>query len=391
MNAPLYVSMILLLGLLGGKICTKAKLPSVTGFIIAGMILGPSFINILTEETIKSMSFVNEFALGILAISLGAELHWKTLKKYGNDLIALATGDILLTIVLVSGLSYILGLSIEISLILGVLAITVSPSGIVPVIKEYGGKGEVTQNILAMVAIDNLLGILLFGIMAAIFETFAGTVGTSIVNIFAMVFMELGGAVLLGAFSGYVIVYFIKKKTNNSQFLVILIAIILLNTGLATVFHFSALLVNIVSGIVVTNLRNRSMTLPATIDRIQLPITVMYLTLAGARIDLSVVASLAAFGGVYILGRFSGKVLGCYLFSRITKMSEKISKNVGMGLTPQAGITVGLSIIAEQKIPESKGIITGVVLTGVVFFQIIGPLLVAKALKNAGEATNHSK
>jgi Kef-type K+ transport system membrane component KefB len=391
MNAPLYVSMILLLGLLGGKICTEARLPSVTGFIIAGMILGPSFINILTEETIKSMSFVNEFALGILAISLGAELHWKTLKKYGNALIALATGDILLTIVLVSGLSYILGLGIEISLILGVLAITVSPSGIVPVIKEYGGKGEVTQNILAMVAIDNLLGILLFGIMAAIFETFAGAAGTSIVNIFAMVFIELGGAVLLGAFSGYAIVYFIKKKTNNSQFLVILIAIILLNTGLATMFHFSALLVNIVSGIVVTNLRNRSMTLPATIDRIQLPITVMYLTLAGARIDLSVVSSLAAFGGVYIVGRFLGKVLGCYLFSRITKMSEKISKNVGMGLTPQAGITVGLSIIAEQKIPESKGIITGVVLTGVVFFQIIGPLLVAKALKNAGEVTNHSK
>jgi Kef-type K+ transport system membrane component KefB len=117
----------------------------------------------------------------------------------------------------------------------------------------------------------------------------------------------------------------------------------------------------------------------------------MYLTLAGARIDLSVVSSLAAFGGVYIVGRFLGKVLGCYLFSRITKMSEKISKNVGMGLTPQAGITVGLSIIAEQKIPESKGIITGVVLTGVVFFQIIGPLLVAKALKNAGEVTNHSK
>ena len=198
---------------------------------------------------------------------------------------------------------------------------------------------------------------------------------------------ELFRALAVRVASGYVIVHFLKKKVGNNQFLVILLGMILLNVGIANQFRLSAMLVNIVSGIVITNLRNRSMTLSATIDRVQLPIIVVYMTLAGARIDLSVALALAVSGGVYIIGRFAGKVIGSYLLSRTSDLTKIVRRNIGLGLTPQAGITVGLSILAEQKIPEAQGIITGIVLTGVVFFQVIGPILVAKALNNAGEVT----
>jgi uncharacterized membrane protein YadS len=194
---------------------------------------------------------------------------------------------------------------------------------------------------------------------------------------------------LIGVAAGYVIVHFLKKKIGNSQFLVILLGMILLNVGIAAQFHLSAMLVNIVTGIVITNLRNRSMTLSATIERVQLPIIIVYMTLAGARINLAIAAALALSGGAYIFGRFTGKVLGSYLLSGLTDLTRNVRRNIGLGLTPQAGITVGLSILAEQKIPEAQGIITGIVLTGVVFFQVIGPILVAKALKNTGEASNN--
>jgi Kef-type K+ transport system membrane component KefB len=367
----------------------KARLPSVTGFIVVGLLLGPSFTNIISNEIVTSMSFVNDLAMGILAISLGAELHWATLKRYSKDLPPLVVGEIFLTVLMVSGLSYLFGLSIQISVILGVLAITVSPSGIVPVIQEYGGRGPLTQNLLAMVAIDNLIGIMLFGIALALFEGFAqGAANGS--GLILIVLTELIAAILIGVAAGYVIVHFLKKKIGNSQFLVILLGMILLNVGIAIQFHLSAMLINIVTGIVITNLRNRSMTLSATIERVQLPIIIIYMTLAGARINLAVAAALALSGGAYIFGRFTGKVLGSYLLSGLTDLTKNVRRNIGLGLTPQAGITVGLSILAEQKIPEAQGIITGIVLTGVVFFQVIGPILVAKALINTGEATNNN-
>lgn len=364
----------------------KARLPSVTGFVVVGLILGPSFTNFINSEIVDSLSFVNDLAMGILAISLGAELHWPTLKRYSKDLPPLVMGEIVLTVLMVASLSHLFGLSLPISIVLGVLAITVSPSGIVPVIQEYGGKGPLTQNLLAMVAIDNLIGIMLFGIVLALLEGFAqgATNGSGLVLI---VLTELLAATALGVLSGYAIVHYIKKKVGNSQFLVILLGIILLNVGIANQFHLSAMLVNIITGIVVTNLRNRSMTLSATIERVQLPIIVVYMTLAGARINLALAATLALSGGAYIFGRLTGKVLGSYLLSGCSDLSKAVRRNIGLGLTPQAGITVGLSILADQKIPEAKGIITGIVLTGVVFFQVLGPIMVAKALKNTGEVT----
>ena len=335
MNYPLYIAIIMLFALIGGNICMKARLPSVTGFIVVGLILGPSFTNMINSEIVESMSFVNELAMGILAISLGAELHWATLKRYSKDLPPLVTGEIVLTVFMVSILSYLFGLSVQISIILGVLAITVSPSGIVPVIQEYGGKGPLTQNLLAMVAIDNLIGIMLFGIILALFEGFAlgATNGSGLV---LTVVAELFGALAVGVASGYVIVHFLKKKVGNNQFLVILLGMILLNVGIANQFRLSAMLVNIVSGIVITNLRNRSMTLSATIDRVQLPIIVVYMTLAGARIDLSVALALAVSGGVYIIGRFAGKVIGSYLLSRTSNLTKIRSEEHTSELQSQA-------------------------------------------------------
>lgn len=386
MNYPLYVSIIMLLALAGGNICMKARLPSVTGFIVVGLVLGPSFTNIINSEIVESMTFVNDLAMGILAISLGAELHWPTLKRYSKDLPPLVIGEIVLTILMVSFLSYLFGLSFQVSIILGVLAITVSPSGIVPVIQEYGGKGPLTQNLLAMVAIDNLIGIVLFGTVLALFEGFAQEAASGF-GLILLVLLELMAAILIGIVVGYTLVHFIKKNVGNTQFLVILIGLILLNIGIANQFHLSAMLINMITGLVITNLRNRSMTLSATIERVQLPIIIVYMTLAGARINLGVAAALAVSGGVYIIGRFTGKVLGSYLLSGLTDLSRKVRKNIGLGLIPQAGITVGLSILAEQKIPEAQGVITGIVLTGVVFFQVLGPIMVAKALNNANEVT----
>ncbi|KAB3534786.1 hypothetical protein F8154_07955 [Alkaliphilus pronyensis] len=384
MNYPFYVGILLILGLLGGKIASKFKLPSVTGYIILGLFIGPSFLNVISKEMIKSLQFVNHLALGILAFSIGSELHRYVFFKFGGDLFLLALGDGLITFGLVAASTYFLGVPIEFAIILGVLAQTVSPSGVLSIIKEYRAKGSFAKNVMALVAIENLNCILLFGIVSAVLQGLQNA-NLSGVNLALSLTREMGLAILFGSIAGIVNAYIIKKKPNNSNYLVLLIGVILLNTGIAIALNLSAILLNMTTGAVITNLINRKHILVTTLERVELPIFVVFLTLAGAKLDISIMGTVGLVGIAYIMGRLIGKIGGSMLVANITSLKPLSRKNIGMALTPQAGVAIGLSTIAEQKLPHSNGLITGIVLSGVIFFEIVGPLLVKRALKNTGE------
>lgn len=384
MNYSLYIAIIMLVGLLGGKLASKIKLPSVTGYIIFGMLLGPSFANIITKDMIKSFQFVNQIALGILAISIGAELHRAVFKRFGRTLFLLAFGDGVITAGSVALLTYFFGVPIEFAIILGILAMTVSPSGVLSIIKEYQAKGSLTRTLLALVAIENLNCILLFGVASAVLVGLNNTEMQGLQLVLILI-KEIGFAIIVGGIIGAIVAYVFRKKPNNSKFLVFLLGVILLNTGIANEFNLSALLINMTTGAVLTNLINRKMVLASTLERIELPIFVVFLTLAGAKLDISILSTVGFVGVGYIAGRLLGKVGGSYISSSFTNLEIKVRRNIGMALTPQAGVAIGLSIIAEQKLPHSNGLITGIVLSGVIFFEVVGPLLLKKALKNAGD------
>lgn len=385
-NYPLLVGLLLLLGLLGGKMASKVKLPSVTGYILLGLLIGPSFLNIVTKDMIKSMTFINHLALGILALSIGSQLHRYVFFKFGRDLFLLALGDGVVTFTLVALLTYLVGVPIEFAVVLGVMALTVSPSGVISIIKEYGAKGSFSKNVMALVAIENLNCIILFGIATAILQGLQGS-DSSGISLFIILLKELSLALLIGTIAGFANSYIIKKKPNNSKYLVFLLGVILLNTGIAVKFGLSAILINMTTGAVIANLINRKFVLATTLERIELPVFVIFLTLAGAKLDISLFSSVGVVGIAYIAGRLFGKIGGSMIAGKATSLNNIYRKNIGLALTPQAGVAIGLSIIAEEKMPHSKGLITGIVLSGVIFFEVVGPLLLKKALKNTGEIT----
>lgn len=179
--------------------------------------------------------------------------------------------------------------------------------------------------------------------------------------------------------------FFIRQMLPNDRLLVIIGAAILFNSGIATVLTLSPILINIVAGATITNLTNRRGLVSEVISRMELPIFVVFLTLAGAHLDIAIFARVGLIGMAYIGGRLIGKVLGAFAASHVTSLSQKSRQNIGLSLLPQAGIAIGLATIAEQSVPGAKGVLTGVVLTGVVFFEIVGPLILARALKNTGE------
>lgn len=385
MTYSLYVALLLLVGLGGGWLATKINLPSVTGYIISGLILGPSVLNIITSDVYNALGFVNELALGILAITVGTELHRDMIRKLGKDLTILSIGNTLLSFLLTTGLTYLLGMPLTYAAILGALSMTVSPSGVVSMVKETRAKGEMTQTLLGLVAFDNLITIIVFGIVVAFVQTVGSTDSNSLALI-GTVFLDIVWAALIGLASGFFVSFFIRKKLSNDQLLVIIGAVILFNSGIANVFGLSPILVNIVSGATITNLTNRKALVTQVINQMELPIFVIFLTLAGAHLDVAIFATVGLIGVAYIVGRLVGKYLGAYIAANFTTLSKTTQKNIGFGLIPQAGIAIGLATIAEQSVPGTTGILTGVVLTGVIFFEIVGPLVLARALRNTGEA-----
>ncbi len=384
MNYPLYIGIILIIGLIGGKIASRVKLPSVTGYILIGLVLGPSITNIITKELIQSVQFINQLALGILAISIGMELHRYVFRKFGKTLLIVALGEGFLTFAIVSIFIYLLGMPIGVSLVLGVLAMTVSPSTVMSTLKEYKTKGKFSKNLAALVAIENLNCIVVFAIVTAVLLAFKNTdIGGF--GVVVMIFKEIGLALLIGGISGVFLSLSIKKRPSNNTFLVLLLGAILVNTGLAQMFGLAALLLNMTTGVVITNLVNRKQIMKSALGMVEMPIFVLFLTLAGAKLDLGILLSIGFVEIAYILGRLSGKISGTYVFSKFTDLPNVTRKNLGLALTPQAGVVIGLSVIAEQKFPEMTGVVTGIVLTGVIFFEVVGPLLLKRALINTNE------
>ena len=384
MTTTLYVSLLLLVGLTGGWLTSKINLPSVTGYILSGLILGPSVLNIITGDVYNSLGFVNELALGILAISVGTELHRDMIKRLGRDLTILSVANTLLSFALTTAFTYFLGLPITYALVLGALSMTVSPSGVVSMVKETRARGEMTQTLLGLVAFDNLITIIVFGIVVA-FVTSVGNTDANNLTLILSVFLDIIFAGLIGLGVGLFVAFFIRQMLPNDRLLVIIGAAILFNSGIATVLTLSPILINIVAGATITNLTNRRGLVSEVISRMELPVFVVFLTLAGAHLDIAIFARVGLIGMAYIGGRLIGKVLGAFAASHVTSLSQKSRQNIGLSLLPQAGIAIGLATIAEQSVPGAKGVLTGVVLTGVVFFEIVGPLILARALKNTGE------
>lgn len=384
MTYSLYVAILMLVGIAGGKLASKLGLPTVSGYLLCGLLLGPSALNLITSEVYYNLGFVNELALGMLAISIGTELHYLMFKKFGKNLMIISLGNAVFTVVVATLLTWLAGMEIQYALILGTLALTVSPAGVVEVIKDTKSEGEMTQNVLGLVAVDNLVAIVTFGVMVSFVQSLGGQ-GVSGLVLAGTVLFDIFAGLVIGAVSGLFISYFIRKDTSNDKLLVFLLAAILFNTGIASMYEFSPVLINIVSGIAITNLTSRKVLIATLLNRIELPIFVVFLTLAGAHIDISIIGTVGLAGLAYIAARSIGKYAGSLFFSQFTSINKKIRPYIGLGLFPQAGIAIGLATIAERSIPNVSGAITGVILAGAVFFEICGPMIVERALKAVGE------
>lgn len=384
MDISLAIGILFLAGAAGGKLARIVKLPSVTGNLIFGILVGPSVLGFLNQEVLYDLAPINDLALGVIALSIGAELHWKKVRQLAGDVTKIFLVEALATLSLVFVSLYLFGLSPRYALIFAVISIATAPGAIIACIRENPTKVNFNKVLLSVVALDNLFAITLFGIVLSFLQVSVGNVGNVGSNqpVWLMASMDLGIALGIGLVTGIFLILTAEYAKQDGHILVSVLGAILMTVGISNVLDTPALLASIIAGVVYVNFCKRPQRISRSLLSVESAILLAFLTLAGTKLDVSVLPSVGAVGLVYIFARSTAKIIGTRIGSTVTRLPYTWKVNLGRALTPQAGVAIGLAILAEQKDIFTPDSIMPVILAAVVVFELIGPILVKRALIN---------
>lgn len=387
LNILAYLSIMILGGMACGRLVKLIKLPNVTGYLIAGLLLGPSILNIIPDNVSLGTPIVSEIALGFIAFSIGGEFKLSYFKRVGKSSVVIAVlAAFLATAFVVVGL-LIVGCDLPFALLLGAIAAATAPAATIMVINQYKAKGPVTQTLLSVVAIDDAIALMLFGVAAAIANSITSPGTGSVFTLLLMPLIEIFGAIIFGFLLGMILTYCLRWFKKDGNRLSLTVAFVFLGAGIATLFNFSALLMCMSIGAALANFSKISVNIVRLVDKITPPIFILFFVESGAGLNLSILPSIGVVGITYVVTRMIGKYLGAYLGAVICKCNDNIKKYLGLALIPQAGVAIGLALAASTIVPDHAKEVRAVVLCATFIYEIIGPVLSKFALVKAKETT----
>jgi len=388
MNGFIIIGLCLLVGILLGKFMIKFNIPSVPGYIIAGLILGVSGFKFINDQNLESFSFISDFALGIIAFNIGSELNLKLIKKMGKSIVIIAFCESLGAFVLVTGIMLLLKQPIEIALILGAVSSATAPAATVMVLKECKAKGPLTSTLLGVVAVDDAVCLMIYAIAASVAKVFVKHEVVTINKVLIHPITEIALSIVVGGFLGFILAILLKKARNNTELLSFVVGMILLLVGISQAIHLSPLLACMSLGIMIANVSDNANKVFHSIESFSPPIIAAFFVLAGARLDISLIPHIGVVGVLYLLFRVTGKVLGAALGGKISKAPSVVTKNLGFGLISQVGVAIGLAITVQHEFAGTQlaAIVLTVLLATTIITEIVGPILTKRAVINSGEA-----
>lgn len=408
METLLGISVALIAGLFMSRVVKPLKLPAVTGYLVAGILIGPYCLGLLgirgigftDVSEVADLSILNDVALGFIAFAIGDEFRLAQLKHTGKQATIIGIFQAVFTTLLVDaaliGLHFVLGeekLPLSSAIILGAIASATAPAATLMVVRQYKAKGKLTNLLLPIVALDDAVGLIIFAVSFGVAK--ALELGEfSLVSVLVDPIAEIVFSLVLGAILGWCLSFAEKFFHSRSKRQAIVITAIFLAVALSKLkFHigpvhvgFSPLLVCMMLGTIFCNVCEFSANLMEKTDRWTAPLFILFFVLSGAELEFSVFAdvSIVGIGVVYIIARSLGKYLGARVSSVMAKSEPNIQKYLGITLLPQAGVALGMSITA-MEIGESGIIIRNIVLFGVLIYELFGPTLTKIALTKAGD------
>jgi len=384
----LYVAVIMVAGLLFGRLGKFIKLPNVTGYLVAGLLIG-LLIHVLPQkdqllQAVENFSVVSQMALGFIAFSIGTEFKFKYFKQVGAAPIIIANTEAFGAVILVIVTLLIFGVDPKLAILLGAIASATAPAQTILVIQQYKSKGPLTSMLLSVVALDDAVALIAFGFAAAVVKAMEGT-GALTAMSFISPLLDILISFAIGIVAGALMVLFFRwfKKPNNR--LCVMIGFVFLTLWAADAANASPLLACMALGVMVTNLVNDIDEIAKVIETFTPPIYMIFFVISGAGFDVGALAKIGFIGLIYIVMRVAGKWFGAWFGGKITKSDETISKYLGPTLMPQAGVAIGLIIAAKSLLPaEYASQLQTIILGSTFVYSIIGPSVSKAALVKAG-------
>lgn len=389
MGPLLVLSIILIAGLAGGRLARMARIPSITGNIMAGILIGPACLNFFSGVDIATtLEPLSSFAMGLITVAVGSQLSYQSIHNALRRIIGIALCESIGAMVLVTLAVHLVVDDWPTAFVIGCISVATAPATTLALVRETRAKGPFVKTLLGIVALDNMLCIILFAfssaIMADVHATGAGPAGIGWA-LFHTAY-QFGGAILLGVGLGMITERLVHKQ-HVHDFSTVFIAI-LLSVGLSGFFDLSYLMTSLIFGIYLGNASPEAARQTRALEPIELLLFICFFTLAGVALHLDTIAEAGLLCAIYVVARFVGKYVGACIGGVMTRSSRRIWTNAGFGLVPQAGVAIGLVFVLnnDPDIPEDVvALISTLVLGAVTVNEIIGPFFTPYGLVRAGE------
>ena len=378
--------LLLVVGYIFGQLAEKIKLPTITGYILAGVFIGSSGLKLIRHENMEILYILSEITLSFIAVIIGGEFSFYKLKLYGKNILILTISQMLLTFFLVSFGLLAIGFSNYIAFVLGAISAATAPAATVVIVEKLKARGKFVDYLYGIVALDDAGTVILFSIAFAISGSMMGDAHVNISHSVIHAFKEIIISILLGSVSGLIIHYVTIKKHNLNEIKIISLGIIFITTSIAISLHLSPLIANMALGMLIINMNKKNARILFSFEPMTPPLYAIFFAIAGAELNISVFTDpiILLAGFVYIVFRFVGKYFGIFLSCASLKIDKKVRNYLGLSLLPQAGVAIGLMLFvqaspviqqASPKIQSEIAQMTNIILMSVFVNEIIGPPL----------------
>jgi len=397
MNSLVALGLVLVVGLVGGLLSRRLSLPSITGYVVVGLLLGPTVSGVIGADAAASLNVVTSVCLGVIAYLIGTSLRTKTLRKLGKSITWItlleATGAFVTVAVVLAFVSERLmpghtmrETYIPFALVMAATAAATAPAAILAIVREYRAKGPLTSTLLAVVALDDAIAVIFFACAMAISGLLAGTaMEGSIVMVAIKPVLEIFVSIGIGCALGFSAVGLSRFLHSRGLFLVLVLGAVVLCYGVSDMVGASGIMANMTFGFIVGN-RKDAGSMAVAVEDIESVLYTLFFVVAGLHFDTSAFATAAPLAIIIVVVRCAGKYIGTRLGAWVGGAERQVGAYLGLALLPQAGVSIGLALIAANSFPELASAMVSATLASVIINELITPPLARSALVRAGEA-----
>lgn len=395
-DTTVILGFLLLAAFIAGQLFRALGLPRITGYILLGLLVGPGLVGIVTDENIADLRLVDDVAISLIALSAGGELKLEELRRRARSMLGIMSFEMAAVFLVIAGgvlalgglLPFTAGKDLAtvatIALIFGSIAIANSPSVAIAVINESRARGPVSSTVLGVTVMKDVAVILLFAVSISVARSILKDAGGFDLAFFGTLAWEIGGSLLIGAVSGAVISVYLR--TTNEHIVLFTLGIAFLNAYVAHALHLEVLLLSLSAGFFVENISPvHGEPFVDGLERNSLPLYALFFSLAGASIHLDELRTLWPFVLGFVAARAAAIFGGTWLGARVTGSEPEVRRYAWLGFVSQAGVTLGMVVIAARAFPEWGDELRTLFVGMVAIHELIGPVALQYGLKAAGE------